>query len=225
MKKIDINDYDGFIDNNKDLVKTILVAIVSILATLLAYNFSEILFGLILLPCILLWFMLLREWLTLISIKSPLKWRKLIHILGFFLIPFLATYFNGGPALSLRWAKIEIYTILQNPLNWENESMFTYSFIAWLCLTSLFIVYLTYLSCSPKFNSDGRFPAYPLRISFYLSFAAFVSTFFSTPVYINFTVAPAFLISVVFYNFCFLISYLFSSNIFSRNSVLLNNKT
>ena len=161
--------------------------------------------------------MLLREWLTLISIKSPLKWRKPIHILGFFLIPFLTTYFNGGPALSLRWAKIEIYTVFKNPLNWGNESMFTYSFVALLSLTSFFIMYLTYLNCSPKFNSDKQFPAYPLRISFYLSFAALVFAFFSTPVYFNLIVAPAFLISVVFFNFSFLISYSFSSYIFSKN--------
>ena len=217
MTKIDFNYYDGFIVTNKDLVKTVLVAIASILAILLAYNFSEILFALILLPCVLLWFMLLREWLTLISIKSPLKWRKPIHILGFFLIPFLTTYFNGGPALSLRWAKIRIYTVFKNPLNWGNESMFTYSFVVLLSLTSFFIMYLTYLNCSPKFNSDKQFPAYPLRISFYLSFAALVFAFFSTPVYFNLIVAPAFLISVVFFNFSFLISYSFSSYIFSKN--------
>jgi hypothetical protein len=135
---------------------------------------------------------------------------------GFFLIPYLTTYANGGPSLTIRWLKIEINGFLHNPLYWEEHPMFSYDFIAWLLLTCILITYLTYLNCSTRFNLDKLFPVYPLRVSFYLSLAALIYAFFSTPGNLDLVDAPVFLVVVVLYNFSFVISYLISSYVFSK---------
>lgn len=219
MPHQDFNNYDGFIDTNIDLLMTIALAAISIIAIYAAYVFSTILLMLILLPCMLLWFMLLREWLIIISIKSPRNWRWLINATGFLLLPYLATYLNGGPAFTLRWAKIQILSTYKQPWNWGNGPLNSNEFVVGLFLISCFIMFVTYMKRSRRSNQEGWTPCYPLLISLYLSLIALFYSHIASPVYMEMIVAPAFLISVVIFNFSFLISYILSPHIIFKRLI------